>query len=523
MKFPGLGNRAAACASAVFAGLALLAGCASGGSQRSESADVPSSIGRDTASGRVNRAPNRAPNLVVIFCDDLGWGDVPGFAVPGFTPPAYTREMPNLDRLAHEGARFRHFYSAQPVCSASRAALLTGCYPNRIGIHGALFSDARVGIAAEERTLAELLRDAGYRTSMAGKWHLGCLPEFNPTRHGFERFLGIPYSNDMWPPRFPGKHPELPLLDGEEVRAYIRTLEDQARLTGEFTRHTVDFIREAARGDAPFFAYLAHPQPHTPIAASPAFTPADRRALYGGVLREIDWSVGEVLRALDESGAAANTIVLFTSDNGPWLSFGSDAGSSGGLREGKGTTFEGGVRVPCIVRWPGVVPAGATSDVPWMTIDLLATMSAIVDAPPPATDRPIDGRDARAVWTCAPDAQPTHEAFWFYYHVDELQAVRMGRWKASLARKSRTLDGKPGGELGGEAAYVTKQVPFALYDLERDPTESTDVQLEHPEVVEQILRHVEAARAELGDAATKRDGSGRRRPGRVPAVAEQPR
>jgi arylsulfatase len=465
-----------------------------------------------------NIAPVRAlPNLVVVYCDDLGWGDVPGFALEGFTPPDYARALPNLERLAREGARFRHFYSAQPVCSASRAALLTGCYPNRIGIHGALFSDARTGIAAEERTLAELLRDAGYRTSMSGKWHLGCLPEFNPTRHGFDSFLGIPYSNDMWPARFPGKHPELPLLEGESVRSYVRTLEDQAALTGVLTRHTVDFIREAARGDAPFFAYLAHPQPHTPIAASPAFAPADRRALYGGVVRELDWSVGEVLRALDETGEASNTIVLFASDNGPWLSFGSDAGSSGGLREGKGTTFEGGVRVPCLLRWPGIVPAGATSDVPWMTIDLLATMAAIVSAPPAAPERPIDGRDARAVWRCDADAAPTQEVYLFYYHENRLEAARMGRWKLCLPHRSRTLDGKPGGVDGGETAYVQKDVPLALFDLVSDPRESVDVAADHPDVVARLMDAVARAREDLGDANVGAKGAHRRAPGRVEA------
>jgi arylsulfatase A len=459
---------------------------------------------------------SKTPNLVVMYVDDMGWGDAPGFALAGIEPPQYTRDMPNLSRLAREGATFRHYYSAQPVCSASRAALLTGCYPNRIGIHGALFSDARIGIASEERTLAELLRDAGYSTSMAGKWHLGSQPEFNPTRHGFQQFLGIPYSNDMWPPRFPKKHPELPLLEGETVRSYIRTMEDQAGLTALFTQFTVDFIRAASRSDRPFFAYLAHPQPHTPIAASARFTPKDRASLYGAVLREIDWSVGEVLRVLDETNVANNTIVLFTSDNGPWLCFGSDAGSSGGLREGKGTTFEGGVREPCFLRWPDVVPRGAVSDVPWMSIDLLPTIANIVHAPQPAEDRPIDGRDALRVWSCAPDASPTHDAFWFYYHTNHLECVRMGRWKVSLPRTSRTLAGKPGGTDGREVPYVQETVPLALFDLERDPAETTDVAALYPEVLAEILVHVERAREELGDALTAREGRGRREPGRVP-------
>ncbi len=460
------------------------------------------------------RVPTPPPNLVVIYCDDMGWGDVPGFALPGHEPAAYTKLMPNLARLEREGATFRHYYSAQPVCSASRAALLTGCYPNRIGIHGALFPDAKIGVAASERTLAEMLHDAGYATLIAGKWHLGHLPAFNPTLHGFDEFYGIPYSNDMWPQRFGRKDfPELPLYDGTAIVDHVRTLEDQGALTAKLTQRVTSFIRTQAAAKRPFFAYLPHPQPHAPIAASADFAPATRRELYASVMREIDWSVGEIMKALDESGATGNTILMFTSDNGPWLAFGSDAGSTGGLREGKGTTFEGGVREPCIIRWPGHVPASAVSDVPWMSIDLFATMAAIVGATPPPTDRPIDGRDARAVWECTPGAAAPHEALWFYYHTNHLEGVRAGKWKLSLPRKSRTLDGKPGGDEGSETAYVEKEVPLALFDLEADPVESTDVSAQHPDVVAAIMKHVEAARADLGDALTGRDGAGRRPPG----------
>ena len=473
-------------------------------------------VGCASVAPKAPGAASEPPNLVLIYCDDMGWGDAPGFALAGHEPPAYTRAMPHLARLAREGAVFRHYYSAQPVCSASRAAILTGCYPNRIGIHGALFPDAKHGIASEERTLAELLSDRGYSTGIFGKWHLGHLDAFNPTRHGFEEYYGIPYSNDMWPPRFKRDFPPLPLMDGLTVAEHVSTLDDQGLLTRKLTERAVRFIHASAAARRPFFAYIPHPQPHAPIAVSPEFSPATRRELYGAVMREIDWSVGEVLRALDETGAADNTIVIFTSDNGPWLSFGSDAGSSGGLREGKGTTFEGGVREPCFVRWPGRVPAGAVSDVPWMSIDLLPTMAAITGAPAPAADRPIDGRDARAIWTCEAGAKPTHEAFWFYYHTNHLEGVRMGRWKLSLPRTSRTLDGKPGGVDGGETAYVEKAVPLALYDLEADPRESTDVSAQHPEVMAAIMAHVEAARADLGDALVKREGTGRRAPGRIP-------
>jgi arylsulfatase len=477
--------------------------------------DSAASAGQDAEGGSAPGAsPSRTPNLVLVFCDDMGWGDAPGFALPGHEPPAYTRDMPNLARLGREGARFRHFYSAQPVCSASRAAILTGCYPNRIGISGALFPDAAIGIARDERTLAELLKERGYATGIFGKWHLGHRDAFNPTRHGFDEYYGIPYSNDMWPPRFKGDFPPLPLMDGLAPAEFVRTMDDQAQLTRKLTERAVRFIRANAEAKRPFFAYIPHPQPHAPIAASAAFAPATRDGLYGAVMREIDWSVGEVLKALDETGAAADTIVMFTSDNGPWLSYGTDAGSTGGLREGKGTTFEGGVREPCFLRWPGEVPAGAVSDVPWMTIDLFATMMAITGAPQPAADRPIDGRDARRIWSCAPDAQPTQAAFYFYYHANRLEGLRMGKWKLGLPRKSRTLDGKAGGVGGGETAYVEKPEPLALFDLEADPRESRDVSAEHPAVVEEMLRHAEAARADLGDALTKREGTGRRPAGR---------
>jgi arylsulfatase A len=454
------------------------------------------------------------PNLVVVFCDDLGWGDLPGFAVDGVTPPAHAATLPNLARLAHEGASFTDFYAAQPVCSASRAAILTGCYPNRIGIEGALFPGGKVGIADEERTLAELLRERGYATAIFGKWHLGEQPRFNPLRHGFDEWIGIPYSNDMWPLRQKSS-PRLPLMDGERVLRHLDSVEDQNGLTRLLTERAAAFIRRSAAEGRPFFCYLAHPQPHTPLAASEAFRPAERTALYGGVLREIDWSLGEVLRALDETNSARDTIVLFTSDNGPWLSFGSDAGSTGGLREGKGTVFEGGVRVPCILRWPATVPAGARSAVPWMTIDLLPTIAAITGAPPAADGTPIDGNDARAVWSCAVSAPPTHEAFFFYYDRNALQAVRMGRWKLVLPHRSRTLDGRSGGSEGRETPYVMRDVPMALYDLEKDPQESVDVAASHPEVVEEAMRHVARARADLGDSLAADEGSGRRAPGRA--------
>ena len=319
----------------------------------------------------------------------------------------------------------------------------------------------------------------------------------------------------MWPLRFGRKDfPELPLYDGREIVERVTTLEAQGALTDKLTKRVVDFITRNAAAKTPFFAYLAHPQPHAPIAASAAFAPKNRSDLYGAVMREIDASVGEVMRALDAACVSDNTILMFTSDNGPWLSFGTDAGSTGGLREGKGTTFEGGVREPCFVRWPGHIPAGAVSDVPWMSIDLFPTLAKIVGASAPAIDRPIDGRDARALWSCVADAQPTHDAFLFYYHTNHLECVRMGHWKLSLPRKSRTLEGKAAGVDGSETPYVEKAIALALYDLSKDPAETTDVAAANADVVAAIMVHVEAARADLGDALSKREGTGRRPAGR---------
>ncbi len=452
------------------------------------------------------------PNLIVIYCDDLGWGDVPGFALDGFTAPSYTQAMPNLLRLEREGARFTSFYTAQPVCSASRAALLTGCYPNRIGIHGALFPDAKHGIATEERTLAEMLRDAGYATGIFGKWHLGHLPQFNPTLHGFDEFYGIPYSNDMWPPRFKG-HPPLPLYDGARVVETIDDLVDQGNLTRRLTERACAFIGRNAAENKPFFAYIPHPQPHAPIAASAAFPPSERGALYASVMREIDWSVGEVLNTLDKNGVAENTIVMFTGDNGPWLAFGVDGGSAGGLREGKGTTFEGGVREACVMRWPKHIPPGVVSATPWMTIDLFATVAAIVGAAAADATRPIDGRDAQRVWMCATDATSPQHAYYFYYHTNALEAVRMGKWKLCLPHPSRVVSSRDGLQPWAEATYVDEAVPMALYDLELDPREQHNLREARGDVVAAIMREVERARLDLGDSLTGRTGAGNRAPG----------
>ncbi|HEY8503213.1 MAG TPA: sulfatase, partial [Gemmataceae bacterium] len=299
----------------------------------------------------------RPPNFVIVFTDDQGYGDVGCYGGKGF-------ETPNLDRMAREGVRFTDFYVAQAVCSASRAALLTGCYPNRIGILGALGPASKHGINDGEMTIAEVLKPRGYATAMFGKWHLGHHPRFLPTRHGFDEYAGLPYSNDMWPHHPTAKFPELPMLDGETVINHEVSPADQTQLTTWYTRRAVRFIER--HRDEPFFLYVAHSMPHVPLFVSDRFKGKSERGLHGDVMEEIDWSVGEILKALKDNGLDESTLVLFTCDNGPWLSYGEHAGSAGPLREGKGTTFEGGVRVPCIARWPGKIPAGSVCREPAM-------------------------------------------------------------------------------------------------------------------------------------------------------------
>jgi arylsulfatase A len=307
----------------------------------------------------------RPPNIVLVFADDMGYGDLGCYGARGW-------KTPNLDRLARQGIRFTDFYVPQAVCSASRAALLTGCYPNRVGILGALGPASRVGISDRETTLAQLLKTRGYATAIYGKWHLGCQPQFLPTRHGFDEYYGLPYSNDMWPNHPTAKFPDLPLIEGEKT---IALNPDQTQLTTAYTEHAASFINR--HRDGPFFLYVPHSMPHVPLHVSARYRGKSEQGLYGDVIEEIDWSVGEILKALDRNGLERNTIVIFLSDNGPWLSYGSHAGSAAPLREGKATSFEGGVREPAIFRWPGHIPTGQVCREPAMTIDVLPTLAGI--------------------------------------------------------------------------------------------------------------------------------------------------
>jgi len=461
------------------------------------------------ASSAARRPSARTPSVLLIFTDDQGWADLGVQGAQGF-------RTPNLDRLAAEGVRFTDFYVSQPVCSASRSSLLTGCYANRIGIHGALGPDSPIGIGADEQTLAELLHGRGYATAIFGKWHLGHRPPFLPQRHGFDRYYGIPYSNDMWPghPENPKAWGDLPTIEGDTPVGYNT---DQDDFTGEFTRRSIEFIREQTALDRPFFVYLAHPMPHVPLHASAAARDASARGLYGDVIQEIDAGVGRLLDTLEECGVAEDTLVLFASDNGPWLSYGDHAGSAGPLREGKGTTFEGGVRVPFLARWPGHIPAGRVVHTPAMTIDLLPTIAGLVGAPLPSL--PIDGRDIAPLLLGTSEASP-QEAYFFYYGRGNLEAMRAGRWKLHFPHGYRSMKGRAPGSGGKPGAYdYSPRTGLELYDLENDVGETTDLAAQRPEVVARLSALADAQRRRLGDGLTGVVGTENREPGRVPPEA----
>lgn len=446
--------------------------------------------------------PDRLPNFVILFTDDQGYQDLGCFGSPDI-------QTPNLDRMARQGMRFTSFCVAQAVCSASRTAMLTGCYPNRVGILGALGPNARHGISDEEMTLAQVVKQRGYATAAFGKWHLGHHPKFLPTRHGFDEYFGLPYSNDMWPhhPTAGKNFPPLPLIEGDKV---IQEMPDQTQFTTWYTERAVKFI-ETSR-DRPFLLYVAHSMPHVPLHVSDKFKGKSPRGLYGDVIMEIDWSAGQILQTLNRLGLDERTLVIFTSDNGPWLSYGDHAGSAGPLREGKGTMFEGGVRVPCIMRWPGKIPAGASTNEFAATVDVLPTIAKLAGAKLPA-DRVIDGKDIWPLMSGQPGAKSPHEAY-YYYWGQELQAVRSGRWKLHLPHEYRS-PGEPRGAGGKPGPYVQKKIGLALYDLEADVGEKTDVAEKHPDVVRGLQVLAEKARDDLGDSRIKRVGRNVRPAGKL--------
>ncbi|TWT46638.1 sulfatase family protein [Botrimarina hoheduenensis] len=452
------------------------------------------------------------PNVVIVFIDDMGYADIGPFGCTRYPTP-------HLDRMAAEGRCFTDFHSGSAVCSESRAALLTGCYPPRVNIQGALFPDAQNGLSPDETTLAEVCRAKGYATACIGKWHLGDLPQFLPTRQGFDEYLGLPYSNDMWPylrgeqtldagvRHHNGKPmPPLPLYDGEEVVDDNVTPEDQQSLTTRYTERAVDFIDRHA-GRQPFFLYMPHTMVHVPLYVSERFAGQSGAGLYGDVVMEIDWSVGQIFAALERGGVADNTLVVFTSDNGPWLVFGDHGGQAQPLREGKNTMWEGGYRVPCLMRWPARIPAGTACDELASALDLLPTIASLIGTPLP--EHQIDGKDINGLLTGGTNESP-HEVL-YGYHQGALKVVRDRRWKLVLRHR---YDSIAGGKLGrGGRPGQTDNVPVGLelYDLKHDIGETKNVAGDHPEVVARLQQHAAAAREELGDKLTGAVGTAVRR------------
>ena len=445
------------------------------------------------------------PNIVLIFTDDQGYNDVGVFGSPDIATP-------NLDQMAAEGMKFTNFYVAQAVCSASRAALLTGTYSNRLGIHGALDHSSTHGLNPDETTIAEMLKPLGYQTAIFGKWHLGHHPEFLPTNQGFDEYFGIPYSNDMWPnhPETKDYYPPLPLYQNDKVADTVWT--DQSMFTTWFTEKSVDFIHR--NKEKPFFLYLAHPMPHVPLFVSDKFKGKSDRGLYGDVIMEIDWSVGEVLKALKENGLEENTLVIFLSDNGPWLSYSGHSGSAYPLKEGKGTSWDGGVKVPTIMKWKGRIPEGKVQKNPAMTIDILPTIASFTGAQLPAL--PIDGLDISSMLVDNTAASP-QEAYFVYYNRNELQAVVMGEWKLYFPHKYRTIapdqnfrdDGIP-------IKYTMVDLKeMELYHIPSDPAEGNNVIDDNPQVVEQLLKLAEIAYLDMGDALSGKEGKNLREPGKI--------
>ncbi|MFK7935192.1 MAG: sulfatase [Saprospiraceae bacterium] len=447
--------------------------------------------------------PTPPPNVIIIFTDDQGYQDVECFGAPDI-------KTPHLNQLAAEGIKATSFYAAQAVCSASRAGLLTGCYPNRIGMHQAFMPRSKKGLHPDETTIAEMLKAQGYATAIHGKWHLGDHPDFMPTKQGFDEYFGIPYSNDMWP-----YHPQqgpifnfdvLPLYENETI---IDTLTDQSQLTTQITERSVDFIEK--NKENPFFLYVAHPQPHVPLFVSDKFKGKSERGLYGDVIMEIDWSVGQIMESLERNGLTENTLVIFTSDNGPWLAYGDHAGSALPFREGKGTAWEGGQREPFIARFPNKLPAGETIATPMMNIDILPTIAEITNSELPK--QTIDGKSVWPIWTGETTESP-QEAYFYYYRVNELHAVRYQNWKMYFPHEYRTLSGREGGKGGLPTNYDFVQLEdVELYDLENDISETQNVAKKQPAVVAKMQTLANEMRAKLGDALQEVEGAESREAG----------
>lgn len=443
-----------------------------------------------TGCGLVNAAQGtggRPPNFVMIFLDDSGWADFHPFGNPPYPTP-------NVEHLASQGCSFRNFYVPQAICSASRSALLSGCYPGRTGVVGA-HGPGALGLDPKFATVGEVLKTKGYRTAVFGKWHIGDRPETRPPSRGFDESCGLMYSNDMW--EFHPEHPErwskVPLQFWENGKVKIErvTKEHQPMLTTWYTEHAVDFI--GRNKDNPFLLYVPHNMPHVPIFASDKFKGKSGAGLYGDVIMELDWSVGQIMKALKDNGLDDNTFVFFSSDNGPWSVYGNHAGRTP-FREAKATGFDGGTRSACILRYPGKIKAGSVSTQALCTVDVLPTMASLAAAKPP--QNPIDGKNVWDLMTGKPGARNPHEYYPFSTGpVFEGVMSGDGHWKLHLPHEYRHVveygkDGMPG-------KYETRRIDLSLFDMEKDPHETTNVLDRYPKIAARLKEYAEQHQREF--------------------------
>lgn len=415
------------------------------------------------ASASPLHAADRKPNIVIIFIDDLGYADIGPFG-------ATKQKTPHLDRMAKEGMKLTSFYAA-PVCSVSRAQLLTGCYGARISVPGVYFPGGAHGLNPEEMTIAERLKPHGYATACIGKWHVGDQPAFLPTKQGFDRYFGIPYSNDMQRPEQGSTQPVTPLLRDDRI-AELLTDEQQSHIVERYTQEAIRFIEE--KKEQPFLLYLPHTAVHTPIHPSTTFRGKSDNGRFGDWVEELDASVGRILETLERQHLAKDTLVIFTSDNGPWLTRGRDGGSAGPLRGGKGSTWEGGVRVPTVAWWPGKIPPSSTCAAIAGTIDLLPTAVSLAGGTVPSEPK-IDGRDISPLLLGKTSVSPREAHFYFAGY--NLQAVRQGPWKLALTPQPENLGAKP---------VDPEEKQPRLYNLDQDINERTNLAPDNPEIVARL-------------------------------------
>jgi arylsulfatase len=446
---------------------------------------------------------DKTPNIIIIFTDDQGYGDLGCYGAEGF-------ETPNIDSMANEGMLFTDFYVSQAVCSASRASLMTGSYAERVGIQGALSPWAVNGLDPETETVAKLLKRHGYTNAIFGKWHLGHRIEYLPLQNGFDEYSGLICSNDMWPVDYDGNplnedkrsyYPPMSFWKGNEPTSNIETLNDQAQITRQITELSVDFIER--NKNTPFFLYVPHPMPHQPIAASDEFLGKSELGLYGDVIMEIDWSVGQIIDALKKNGIDDNTLIIYASDNGPWLNYGKWGGSAGPLREGKGTMWEGGARVPCIMRWPDKITPGQSITKIASTIDIYPTIAEIVGDE--INGYANDGVSLMPILNGDINSNPRNELY--YYYGEKLIAVRKGKWKLVFPHVYRSYEGVEAGKDLHPGPYNKGSSGLELYDLINDIGERKDVAAFYPHIVRELEQVGNLARSKLGDKLTNEIGT----------------